>query len=80
MFTGVEIDYTPRSLVSVYTTTKVVISTRSDSTLEYNETFAVSIEPSLIYDTPAAAHCITTVDVLIVDNDCKLRTQNVCTF
>ena len=66
---GAEVDYLPVSLTYVYSSRKFFISTRSDRTLEYNETFAVSIHPDLIHSDPAAAHCITKVDVLILNND-----------
>ena len=57
----------------------VDITTIQDKILEYNETFAVSIPSDLIHNCPAAADCITTVDVLILNDDCKLH-RNVCQF
>ena len=69
---GVEADYLPmlRTYIPSSTNSRTFfIITRSDRTLEYNETFAVSIHPDLIQSDPAAAHCITKVDVLILNND-----------
>lgn len=65
-------DYTPLRTVSVSTTSRVSISTRRDTTVERNETFVVSIPLELMQDSPAAADCITRVDVLIINDDCKL--------
>ena len=69
------VDYLLRSIVHLSTriTTRVLISTRRDSTLEYNETFAVSLPSHLIHTASAAADCITRVDVLIINDDCKLH-------
>ena len=44
-------------------------TTRDDNILEYNETFAVSISPDLIHNSTAAADCITTLNVVIIDDD-----------
>ena len=71
MFTGS--DYFPLRTSSVTTTTTVRINTIRDNILEFNETFAISIPSDLIHNTPAAADCITRVDVLIIDDDCKLH-------
>ena len=79
VFTGAVTDYYGRSSVSVSTRTNVYITTRTDNTVEYNETFAVSISPDFIHNSPAAADCITTVDVLIINDDCKLH-KNICPF
>ena len=78
MFTG---DYYGPSFVYVSTRTNVdvTITTRTDNTLEYNETFAVSIPSDFIHNSSAAADCITTVDVLIINDDCKLP-RTVCPF
>ena len=70
VFTGS--DYTPVRSSFVTTTTVVRITTTRDNRLEFNETFAISIPDDLIHNTPAAADCITKVDVLIIDDDCKL--------
>ena len=79
MFTGAVADYRGPSSVSVSTRRNVYITTITDDIVEYNETFAVSIPSDLIHNSPAAADCITTVDVLIIDDDCKLH-RNVCPF
>ena len=65
-------DYTPQPTAYLSTSARVYITTRRDSTVEYNETFAVSIPSDLIHNTPPAADCITRVDVLIINDDCKL--------
>ena len=79
MFTGAVADYIKPLTVYVSARRNVYITTRTDNTVEYNETFAVSIPPDLIHNSPAAADCITTVNVLIINDDCKLH-RNVCPF
>ena len=79
VFTGAVVDYNVLASSTLTTTTTVRISTRRDNTLEFNETFAISIPSDLIHNTPAAEDCITKVDVLIIDDDCKLP-RIACTF
>ena len=79
MFTG---DYFGPSIIYVSTTRTnfdITITTRADNTLEYNETFAVSIPSDFIRNSTAAANCITIVDVDIINDDCKLP-RTVCPF
>ena len=76
-FTG---DYYGPLFVSVSTRTNVRITTRADNILEYNETFAVSISPDLIHNSSAAADCITTVNVVILDDDYRKLPRTVSPF
>ena len=73
MITGAVADYRRPSPPSIIEKRDVDITTIQDKILEYNETFAVSIPSDLIHSSLAAADCITTVDVLIVNDDCKLQ-------
>ena len=77
IFTG---DYYGRSFVYVSTRINVRITTRDDNILEYNETFAVSISPDLIHNSTAAADCITTVNVVIIDDDHRKLPRTVSPF
>ena len=68
MFTD---DYIPRTSVSIRSgSVKVAIYTKSDKTVERDEAFFIQIDPSIL--PVGIFNCITSVQVVILNDDSKL--------
>ena len=65
------VDYTPRTSVSIRSgSVPLTISTKSDKTVEKDETFFIRIDPDILPD--GIFDCITAVTVVILNDDSKL--------
>ena len=71
VFAGNDQDYYPvRSVYAFTNERRVTIRTRSDTTLEHDEKFALRIDPTILPD--GIFGCITEVVVTIENDDGKL--------